>query len=53
MNFLNRILNEEEGADLAEYALVLGIITIAIASAITAFGTTISSSITNATNILQ
>ena len=53
MNFLRKILKEEEGADLAEYALLLGIITIAVASAITAFGTKISGSITNATNIIQ
>ena len=53
MNSLLNFIKDEEGADFAEYALLLGIITIAIASVITAFGSKISASVTNATNVLN
>lgn len=53
MNSLFTFIIDEEGADLAEYALLLGIITIAIASVITTFGSKISTSITNATNVIK
>ena len=46
------LLTNDEGADLAEYCLLLGIITVAIASAITAFGAKIGTAITNATGSL-
>lgn len=48
MNFLR----DEAGASMAEYALLLGLITVAIATVVTAFGTRISGVITNATNAL-
>ena len=50
MNSLLFFIKNEEGVDLAEYAILLGIITIAIAAVITAFGTKIGESVTNATN---
>ncbi len=53
MKSLLNFICDEEGADLAEYAILLGIITIAIASVITTFGSKISTSITNATNVLN
>ena len=53
MKNLFNFIQDEEGADLAEYALLLGIITIAIASVITTFGSKIGTSITNATNVIK
>ena len=53
MNSLFNFIKDEEGVDLAEYAILLGIITIAVASVITVFGTKISESVTNATNVLN
>ena len=53
MNSLLNFIKDEEGVDFAEYALLLGIITIAIASVITAFGTKIGTSITNATTVIK
>lgn len=53
MNGLLNFIKNEEGADLAEYALLLGIITIAIASVITTFGSKIGTSVTNATSVLK
>ena len=53
MKSLFDFIKDEEGVDLAEYALLLGIITIAIASVITTFGSKIGTSITNATNVLN
>ena len=47
-----RFLKDEEGASMAEYALLLGLITVAIATVVTAFGTRISGVVTNATNAL-
>ena len=53
MNSLLNFISDEDGVDLAEYALLLGIITLAVASAITAFGSKIDTSITNAANVLK
>ena len=53
MNGLFNFISNEEGADLAEYSLLLGIITIAIASVITAFGSKIGTTLTNVTNVLK
>ena len=46
-------LLDEEGASMAEYALLLGLITVAIATVITAFGTKIGTVVTSATNVLK
>lgn len=51
-NFISFIV-DEEGASMAEYALLLGLITVAIATVVTAFGAKIGTVITNATNVLQ
>lgn len=53
MNKLIQFLKDEEGASMAEYALLLGLITVAIATVITAFGTKLSTVVTNATNVLK
>jgi len=52
MKTIINFLRDEAGASMAEYALLLGLITVAIATVITAFGTRISGTITNATNAL-
>ena len=53
MNKLVQFLKDEEGASMAEYALLLGLITVAIATVITAFGTMIGTVVTTATNVLK
>ena len=53
MKFLVNFVREEEGASMAEYALLLGLITVAVATVITTFGTKISTVITNATGVLK
>ena len=42
MTFLKNFINDEEGQDLVEYALLLGFIAIACVAAVTALGTKIS-----------
>ncbi len=42
---------DEDGATMDEYALLLGLITVAIATVITAFGAKLSTVVTNATNV--
>ena len=53
MDIFISFLSDEEGAAMAEYALLLGLITVAIATVITAFGAKIGTVITNATNVLN
>ncbi len=53
MNNLLNFIKDEDGADFAEYALLLGIITVAIAAVITAFGSKLETSVTNATNVIK
>ena len=53
MNNLVNLIKDEEGASMAEYALLLGLITVAIATVITAFGTRIAGVFTRSTNALQ
>ena len=53
MNSFLNFIKDEEGVDLAEYAILLGIITIAIAAVITAFGSKLETSVTNATNVFN
>ena len=53
MDKLIQFLKDEEGASMAEYALLLGLITVAIATVITAFGTKIASVVTSATTVLK
>ena len=46
---LKQFLIDEEGASMAEYALLLGLITVSIITVITAFGTKLSGAFTTAT----
>ena len=46
------LAGKEEGASLAEYALLLTLITVALVGIVAAFGTQIGTVITNATNAL-
>jgi Flp pilus assembly pilin Flp len=48
----NFMTKKEEGASLAEYALLLTLITVALVGIVAAFGTKIGAVITNATNSL-
>ena len=48
---LRSFILDEKAASMAEYALLLGLITVAIATVVTAFGTKISGVFSNATNI--
>ncbi|MDZ7636933.1 MAG: hypothetical protein U5J83_01535 [Bryobacterales bacterium] len=42
LNTLKNFVREEEGQDLVEYALLLALITLAVASVLPAFGTALS-----------
>ena len=52
MNLIIEFLADEEGATMAEYATMLGLITVVLVSVITALGTRISTVISNATTSL-
>ncbi len=53
MNILLSFISDEEGASMAEYALLLGLITVAIATVITAFGAKLGTVVSSATNVLN
>ncbi len=53
MSKVIQFIKDEEGASMAEYALLLGLITVAIATVITTFGTKLRTVVTNATNVLK
>ncbi len=50
-DIMNLLLNEE-GTSMAEYALLLGLITVAIVTVVTALGTRISGAISKATTAI-
>lgn len=52
MKCLLNILIREDGATIAEYALILGLILIVVATIITTFGTRISCSISQSSTVL-
>ena len=41
--FLNRLVREEEGQDMVEYALILGLVSIIAVAAVTTTGTSVQS----------
>jgi pilus assembly protein Flp/PilA len=51
-NTICRFVKEEEGASAAEYALLLVVITLGIAGAVTVLGTNINTAITTAAGFL-
>ncbi|GAB1344046.1 Flp family type IVb pilin [Gemmatimonas sp.] len=52
-NTLRRFVREEEGASLAEYALLLGVITVALITVITQFRQSIANIFTRTTTTLN
>ena len=52
-NTLRRFVREEEGASLAEYALLLGVITVALITVITSFRESIANIFTRTTTALN
>jgi pilus assembly protein Flp/PilA len=50
---LRRFVQEEEGASLAEYALLLGVITVALITVITTFRQSIANIFTRTTTVLN
>lgn len=53
MKKIAELISSEEGASMAEYALLLGLITVAIAGVITIFGGRIRSVFLRATSVMQ
>lgn len=52
-NLISRFVREEEGASLAEYALLLGVITVALIAVIQGFRNSISNIFQRTTNTLN
>jgi pilus assembly protein Flp/PilA len=52
-SLVRRFIREEEGASLAEYALLLGVITVALIGIITAFRQSIANIFNRTTNTLN
>ena len=53
MKKIFQLFKDEEGASMAEYALLLGLITVAIAGVITIFGQRIRNVFLRATSVMQ
>lgn len=53
MSTVVKFLKDEEGASMAEYALLLGLITVAIAGVITLFGGRIRNVFVRAANVIR
>ena len=53
MNTMLRFLKDEEGASMAEYALLLGLITVAAATVITTLGSNVKTAVSNANSAFQ
>ena len=51
-NLIARFVRDDQGQDLVEYALLLGLITVAAATAVTALGTAAQLKFTTATTAL-
>ncbi|MFL0247772.1 Flp family type IVb pilin [Candidatus Clostridium stratigraminis] len=51
LKLVNRLLNEEEGQGMTEYALVLGVITIAIITIISTFSGNLQAAWTHRVNL--
>ena len=48
MSYILKFLLDEEAATIAEYALMLGLVLVAVVTIVTSFGTRINSAISNA-----
>ncbi|MBI1857936.1 MAG: Flp family type IVb pilin [Candidatus Melainabacteria bacterium] len=53
MNTIANFIRDEEGASMAEYALLVGLIAVALIAAITAFRGSIINTFTRVTNALN
>jgi Flp pilus assembly pilin Flp len=53
MNKLQSLLNDESGQDLAEYAMILGLIALAVLVAVTLRGTSVSTTLTDIDTVLE
>ena len=53
MNKLLSLWNDESGQDLAEYAMMLGLIALAVIVAVTLLGTTVSATLTDIDTVLE
>ena len=52
MNFICNFLADEDAATIAEYALMLGFVLVAVTTIVTSFGTRIKSSISKSGTVL-
>ena len=52
MKTLINFISDEEGASMAEYALLLGLIVVALVTAISAFGTKIQGAFDKTTSVI-
>jgi pilus assembly protein Flp/PilA len=52
LNAIRRFVKEEDGASAAEYALLVGIVTVLIATAVTLLSTNISAAINTAAGLI-
>lgn len=52
LNAIRRFVKEEEGASAAEYALLVGLITVAMALAVIGLGAAIQNALNSATNAI-
>lgn len=50
LNAIRQFVKEEEGASAVEYAILLGIMGVAVAALVIPLGTAVGTSLTNATN---
>lgn len=53
MKTLLRMWNDESGQDLAEYAMMLGLVALAVIVAVTFLGTSVSSTLTDIDTVLE
>jgi pilus assembly protein Flp/PilA len=52
LNAIRRFMKEEEGASAAEYALLVGLVTVIIVGAVSALSNSISGALTTAANVI-
>lgn len=53
MNKLISLWNDESGQDLAEYAMILGLVALAVIVTVTLLGTSVSATLTDIDTVLQ
>lgn len=53
LNMIRQFVKEEDGASAVEYAILLGIMGVAVAALVLPLGTAVGTSLTNATNSIN